>query len=502
MAVRGHEPKILGPFKGKWARGEEDEVPLDHFSDCNNLRWIGESFTTRHGIGISQTVAVPLEDVVRIYNYPTLTANTQLVLTYDGTNGIIYHVVDAATVYQILGPIAGMEDFAFVPYAGRAYITPFKTFITGDLKIQKGLQSQFLYVYLGAGVAARKAAGNAPSGTVTISNGAAGLTDAGFKIFAVVFESDSGWLSPPAAFNTFTTAANLSVTFTNVPVGGVGQGIAKRHIVASKNIIDYNGNVEGYPLFFIPNATINDNSTTTLSNISFFDLDLLEDASHLLDNYAEIPAGAVLSIYHDRLALSTTFNDISLILVSAPGEPEAISQLTGLIIVTPDGNPITNHAELRDVFYVFKRARTLAFIDNDDEPSTWQDSNIDSGLGTCVHGIATVLDSGNNSVDFFIVCTFTGILLFNGSYILPELSWKIEADWKALDRNEFRKIQIINAVIQQCIYVVLPDGSILEGNYAQGMNPKGIRWTPITLHVTVNAIGIVNIDEIVIGADI
>lgn len=502
MAVRGHEPKKLGPFKGKWARGEEDEVPLDHFSECNNLRWIGQSFTVRHGIGISQTVAVPLEDVVRIYNYPTQTANTQLVLTYDGVNGIIYHVVNAATVYQILGPIAGMEDFAFIPYAGRAYITPFKSFTTGDLNIQKGMQSQFLYVYLGAGVAARKAAGNPPTGAITVSNGAAGLTDAGFKVFGVVFESDSGWLSPPAAFDTHTTSATLSVTFTNVPVGAAGQGIAKRHIVASKNITDFNGNNEGYDLFFIPNATINDNSTTTLSNISFFDIDLLEDASHLFDNYAEIPAGAALSLYHDRLCLSTTFNDISLILVSAPGEPEAISQLTGLIIVSLDGNPITNHAELRDVFYVFKRSRTVAYIDNGDEPSTWQDSNIDAGLGTCVHGIATVLDSGNNSVDYLIICTFTGILMFNGSYILPELSWKVEADWKALNRNLFRKIQIINAIIQQCIYIVLPTGDILEGNYSEGMSPKNIKWTPITLHVTVNAIAIVNIDEIVIGADV
>lgn len=501
MSVRGHEPKYLGPFKGLYHRGDQDETPLDHFSDCNNLKWDGQAFTVRDGVGVSQTVAVPLEDVKRIYNYPTQTANTVLVLTYDGVTGNIYHVINASTIHGPILSIAGMEDFAFVPYAGRAYISPFKNFVTGELNIQKGMQNEFLYVYLGDGTLARKAAGATPGGTITIANGAAGFTDPGFKIFAVVGETNSGFLSRPYAFATFSTAAGNSVSFGNVPVL-VGAQWTKRHIVATHTIVGYNGNLEGYPLFFIPNATINNNVDLFLNNISFFDADLLEDASHLLDNYTEIPAGAALSIYHDRLALSTTFNDISIVILSAEGEPEAISQIDGLIIVPPDGNPITNHAEYRDVFYVFKRTRTIGYIDNDEEPSSWDDSSIDPGLGTSVHGIATVLDSGNANVEFLIIATYSGIYLFNGRYIMPELSWKIAGRWMALNRDDFRKIQIINAVIQKCIYIVLPDGTMLEGNYEEGLDPKNIRWCPLTFEVTINCVAIVNIDEIVLGADI
>lgn len=499
MTVRGHEPIDLSGLKGLWDRGDATNVPPDHMQDCNNIQFIGNNFLTRDGIGVSQTVAAPLENVYRIYNYPTQTANTTLVLTYDGTTGKIYHVVNATTVYLILTKI-GMTDFAFVPYAGRAYISPFITVTTGDLNIQKGMQNEFLYVYLGAGATARKAAGATPAGALTIANGAAGHTDPGFKSFAVVGESDSGAYSAPYAFATFTTATASSVSFGTVPVL-IGAQWTKRHIVATKVIPSYNGDNTGYQFFFIPGATINDNTSAALNNQSWFDADLLDDASHLLDNYAEIPAGACLWLYHDRLCLSTTYNDISLILVSAPGEPEAISQIDGLIIVPLDGNPITNGAELRDIMYVFKRSRTTSYTDNGEEPSNWPDSPIDSALGTSVHGIATVLDSGNANVDFLIICTYAGIVLFNGRYILPELSWKIEGFLRNQERNQYRKIQIVNCPTKKTIYCVLPDSRVLYGNYQNGMDPKNIRWSPSSWYTLVNCVAIVNIDEIIIGCE-
>jgi hypothetical protein len=216
-------------------------------------------------------------------------------------------------------------------------------------------------VYAGDGTAARKAAGVPMAGTMTIANGAAGFTDPGFHIFGFVSETSSGFLSEPALLKGFTTLSNFSVSFGAIPTSG-DPNVTKRHLVASKVIVGFNGDLTGYQLFFVPNATINNNTDTFLNNISFYDADLLDDASHLFDNFAEIPAGAVLTIYHQRLVLATTFNDISLILVSAQGEPEAINEIDGLLIVPPDGNPITNAQELRDVLYVFKRSGKLKII--------------------------------------------------------------------------------------------------------------------------------------------
>jgi len=503
-SFREHPPRIISQFKGLWRRGENDTAPLDHFTDCENLDLADvDTIRTRPGVGISQDVAVPLSDVKRIYNYNTGEANTQLVLVINDTSGDgeIYHVVDATTIFGPILTIAGMTDFAFAPYGGRAYISPFASFAQGDLTIEKGLSGEVVYVYAGDGTAARPAAGEPLTGNMTIANGAAGNTDPGIHIFGFVAETISGYLTAPGLLETFTTSAALSVSFGSIPTSG-DPNVVARHLVASKVIASFNGNLEGYDLFFVPGGTIPNNTDTFLNDVSFFDQDLLEDASHLLDNYEEIPAGATLSLYNERLVVGATFDDINLALVSARGEPEAISQISGILSVQPDGNPVTNGQELRDVFYLFKRTRTIAYVDNGDEPSSWEPVIIDNALGTSVHGIATVLDSGSASVDYLIVCTYQGVSLFNGKYIEPELSWKIEDYWKELDRNAFGLLQIVNAPIQKWIMIVLPTREMLVGFYSHGMEAKAIRWCPWTFLPGINTIAIVNIDEIVIGADI
>ncbi len=504
MAVRDHQGLALSTFNGLFRRGDVDTTPRDAFSDCNNIDFIAQSsFETRPGIAISQDVLVPLSNVRRIYNYPTQTANTLIVLTYNYDTGIgsIHHYVDKNTIYGPLLSIAGMTDFAFVPYAGRAYISPFSDYTNGELTFQKGLAGEFLYVYDGLGNRARPAAGSGLSGSMTIANGAAGHTDPGFHIFGFVSQTISGYNAPPTLLTSFTTAALSSVSFGSIPTSG-DPNVVKRLLVATKAITAFNGDLSGYQFFFVPDAVINNNSDTFLNDISFYDADLLADASALLDNYTSIPAGAVLSLYHNRLCLSATATDISLTLVSQPGEPEAISQIDGLIVVPLDGNPITNAQEMRDVLYVFKRSKTVSYTDNGDVPSSWPLINVDDSLGTCVHGIATVLDSGSSSVDFLIIATYQGISQFNGKYVTPELSWKIADFWRGLDRNSFGNIQIIDALIQKEIYIILPTKQMLMGNYGNGMDWKNIRWSPWSFRMGINTVAIQNIDEIILGADL
>lgn len=504
MAVRDHNGIPLDLFNGLWDRGDRDSTPSDHFQECENIQFLGSSsFTVRPGIGLSQDVAVPLKNIKRIYNYPTQTANTLIILVYDNLtgDGSIYHVVDSTTVFGPLLTITGMTDFAFIPYAGRGYISPFSDYTNGDLIFQKGLQNEFLYVYSGDGTAARKAAGLALSGTMTVANGAAGHTDAGRHLFGFVSETDTGYLSPPGLLTSFITASGSSVSFGSVDVSA-DPHVIKRHLVATIVLPTFNGDLEGYTYFFVPNATINNNTDTFLNNISFYDADLLSDASHLFDNFAEIPAGASLSLYHNRLVLSCTFTDISLSLVSQIGEPEAINQISGLIVVPLDGNPITNAQELRDVLYYFKRSRTVSYADNGGDPSTWQLVVVDNALGTSVHGIATVLDSGSSSVDYLIVCTYQGVSLFNGKYATPELSWKIENYWKTQDRNAFGTIQVVNAPIQKEIYIIMTTRKLLVGNYGNGFDFKKIRWSPWSFLPGLNTVAIVNIDEIILGCDL
>jgi len=503
--MREHEGAVITEFNGLFDRGGSETTPPDHFLASNNIKHKGSNIYSRDGITPDQDInlQVPLQNITRLYNYPTLTKNTIIALSYDrGTNtGSIYHCVDSATTYGPLLSIVGMKDFAFLPYAGRGYISPFASFQSGSDTVEKGLNGEFLYVYRGDGSTATKAAGSGMTGTMTVAAGAAGHTDAGFHVYGVVSETDTGYLSPPTAFGTFTNLPAQSVSFGTIPTSG-DPHVVKRHIVASKAINGYNGDPTGYDLFFIPGADINNNTSTFLNNISFFDADLLEDASHLLDNYTEIPAGAFICLYHNRLVTGSMYDDFNRVLVSAAGEPEAISQIDGLLATQPDGNPVTNGAEFRDVLYITKPSSTMSFTDNGGEPATWPYVPVDAALGTRPHGIAIVLDKGSQNVDFLIICTYQGIHLFTGGYQTPELTWKIENFWKSLNRPNFGKLSIVNNVIKKRLYIVLPGRYLLVGFYQNGLNPKDIQWEQWMYTQPVNTLAVARIDEDIVGCDI
>ncbi len=188
-------------------------------------------------------------------------------------------------------------------------------------------------------------------------------------------------------------------------------------------------------------------------------------------------------------------------MVSQPGEPEAIDKISGLIVVPLDGNPITNSQEMRDVFYVFKRSRTVAYADNGGDPSSWPFIPVDNSLGTCPHGISTVLDSGGTTVDYLIMATYQGISQFNGRYQTPELSWKISNYWGNQDRANFGRVQIVNAPIQKKLYCVLPSRNMLIGDYGNGLDWKNMRWSPESFFMQVNTVAIQDVNNIILGAD-
>lgn len=625
-----HQPTVIEEFNGWFNRGDPDNVPLDHFTDAENVRYIDGGFETRWGID----TLIAKGNVLRIYNYKMQTGESLLILD---TNGDIYHALldGSDTVYGPILSIASMTDFGFHAWAGRAYITPFATFLDDDgIEYQKGLQNEFLYVYKGDGTAARKAAGAAPTNgddanLVAYNSDIDGLVDKGIHVIAVTFgdgADDSNALGP-AVKPVIYSPGGKEINLNNIPTGGVGISerkiwmthaidpeawnpdlslltfylaktitdntsistiisiddialtssfsagglppvtdagvtventntdgfcdlglhvigvvyetdtgyltapgpevfgiqsfvnerkaikitgiptspdsfVTKRHLVASKKIGLFNGDDRGFQLYFIPEGTIEDNTTTELT-VSFYDIDLLEDASHLLDNFEEIPAGVTLNTYHGRLALSATFDDISICYLSAPGEPEAIDQVDGIIIIPLDGNPVTNAQEFRDVFYLFKKTRTYAVNDNGDEPSTWQPVVLDNGVGASVHGIATVLDSGGVNIDFLLIVDYSGIMVFNGSYTRPagELTWKIEDYWLALDRNAFGNIQIINDSLSKKLYMTLPNKRMLYGDYTNGLDAKSIKWSKWRFDIETTTIALIETDTLVIGAE-
>lgn len=354
-----------------------------------------------------------------------------------------------------------------------------------------------------SGLTAATAAGVAPAATTLVAENTvtSGFADIGFHIIAVVYETDTGYLTAlgPEKFAEINIVDyQKGIKVTNIPVSP-DSFVTKRHLVATRAIANYNGDQEGYQFYFIPEGTI-ENNIDTEKTVSFYDADLLDDASHLIDNFSEIPAGVRLTTYHGRMVLTTTYDDISLVHLSAPGEPEAFDQVDGNVIVPLDGLPITNAQEYRDVLYIYKKARTFSTVDNGDEPSTWSLIPLDQGFGASIHGIATVLDSSGVNIDYLLVGGFTGIYIFNGAYSEPDITWKISDYWVAFDRNDFSNLQIVIDTILKVIYVNRPDKQMLIGDYRMGLDPKNIRWAKWSFDIDVTSITLVEVNKLLIGS--
>lgn len=499
--MRDHSPLTISSFMGLFRRGDSDSCPPDCSPDCNNIQFIEGGFETRPGKNIYPIDAgVGVPNVLKVKNFPKI-ANESLLLL-DNT-GNIYDTGSPTPLTPIL-TISNPEfvDFGLVPYQGRAYISP------ADDK--HGLDFEFLYVYLGDGTPARKAGGDPPvnaDGALAAANSAtAGNVEAGIHIFTVVYETNTGFLTQlgPDTLPTVTAPGNKKVDLSAIPVSP-NSYVTKRHIAATRAIdpLLYTGDTRGYQFFFLPDGVIEDNTATTLS-VNFYDVELLEDASHLLDILSEIPAGKHLTFYRSRLVNSTQDQEEeqSNILVSYPGEPEAFDAVTGIIqLATPGNQRITTCAELRDVLYIWRDAETLATQDNGDEPSSWTVTTIDQGLGCAVNGLAVTLDVGSINVDYLLLFNFSGVFLFNGSFVFPELSWKIADLIAELDFNEFRNVEFYNDTILKRLYIILPDlQTLLIGDYQLGLSEMKIRWAPWTFDTEITSICLTNYNQLIIAS--
>lgn len=502
--LRGHQPIRIEEFNGLFSRGDHESCPLDHVSETDNCMSFYGGVTVRPGLEIfvagDENETFP--NVIRMYKYVYRNTGDGLLVLDDAGN--IYHTLSPTPFVPILS-IPTMTDFAYVSMGGRAYISPHNG-VTG-------LEDEFLYVYKGDGTPARKAAGAGPITGLTAVQGAATGTaavEAGYHVLGVAYETDTGFItkiSPLIAYQAVTDG--FEINLTGIPVSP-DSFVTKRHIVASKLVdpLDWDDNLEGYELFFVPNGTIENNTATAL-NISFFDAELLESASYLLDLFEEIPAFVNLTSFHNRLVGVGEFGDpideeefglISTARLSAPGQPEAIDEVSGLIVVPLNGQALTNCQEYRDVLYLFKETQTHAYTDNGDDPSAWPGVIIDQGVGTSVHGIGYVLDSGGVNIEYLMIIDFSGILLFDGAYRRPELTWKIKRFWFEQDRTLFKKMQFMNDSITQFLYLNLPDGRILLGDYSVALDSEKIKWWPWSFKVDVTTISLINKNQLVIGA--
>lgn len=461
--ILDHEPLTINNFRGLFGRGEfKDSVPEDHFISALNTITIGRELKTRDGF----LLGTELADIRRIWEYKRQGEASRVIIL--NSSGQFF---DSAVSLSVpILTVATATDFSAVSQYNRAYITPHNG-ITG-------IAGEFVYVYSGSG-AARKAAGTAPNSGFTVSVSAtAGNIESGTHIFGVCFESDSGFISAPGQLTAIVVDGTKKVELTSIPVGPTGT--AARRIVASRSIQQFNGDLDGYELFFLDR--LDDNSDTDLT-VNFYDADLQVSCDYTFDQLAEIPAVVNITTYGNRLVFISPNTNQSLAFISKIAEPESINELSGFVICDPsEPEGLKNGVEFRDNLYLTKGGKLYATRDNGYDPSTWPAPCIDKGLGADVFTISTIQDNKGANLDFFIIGDQSGLFIFNGTLVRPELSYKILNWWNRINKAYFNKVQIVIDTKQFRIYVAVPlDNAtscshILVGDYTEGLDAKNIKW--------------------------
>lgn len=463
--MRDHTAVPIENFKGLWARGNTlDGCPLDHFTDSNNVDFNESNVEVRDAFRKSLTLTLPGPidgtPALRTRVFTTVISNvTTSFFLILNQNGQFYSVkflpalANAVLLHDFTG--VGVFDFDVVNYGKRAFIT----FSNGRIGMD--------VVYRYDGTIFTEAAGVGPvngNGAVylTPANSAtAGNVQAGIHYYSLAFEYDSGFISTfktmvgvgahPLGLNS---TGGFKVDLTGILLGGAN--VVARWILATKVVpnaviaTDPTGNSNEF--FFL--QRIADNTTTTLT-VDFFDNQLVESADYLYDLAEFIQGGVTIGMYHNRLVVGGTraqgvttaiigASPISVV-ASFPNDPETFDRTTSLInipafgqasLVSIAGVPlevgVTEVQEYRDVLYAWSISKTVAITDNGDTPDTWVPVTIDEGIGSFLHGVITVLDAGSVNINYLIVADKTGLYVFNGNYIKPELSWKIATLWQTI----------------------------------------------------------------------
>lgn len=473
-------PTTISAFKGWFANGPAEKIPSTHFRTARNIRYFNGGFETRWGTTPSILTDVPIR---RFFPYK-IEGQQDRTLYLDGSGRIF----DSLYPGQVILNIPNMVDFSMEVFNDRAYLSPHDR--------RRGLPSQVVYLYQGGGLQARPAAGSRPRGfTLSSVSAGAGHIEAGTRLFAVAYETDSGFITGPGPeiLSVFVSSGSDSARVSNISVGPVGT--VARHLLATQRILTYDGDQIGPELFFVPNGKLEDNETTEIV-VDFYDSQLEKSADYLRDEMETIPAVLGMASYQGSLVGWGAQVDDSTVYVSKSGEPESISLIDGGIEVDrSEAGGVRNCLEYRGQLMIHKSRRTYAVTSDANEPSFWKPISIDQSVGTEVFGIAKILGEDGTTVDRYVIAARQGLLVFSGVFNI-DLTWKIKDVWKRITKNSFNTIQAAIDTDAEVIYVAVPlDGAtspnaILCGDYSEGMDPENIRWSEWTFPYSPSTIGV------------
>ena len=462
--LRDHDPIVVSEFLGMFDRGDDDSVPLGFFKDSRNIRFTARGVKSREGT----TLDISLSGVKRAAVYKRI-GEAQRLLLLDGAGQLF----DSTNLVTPILSIAAMTDFSVEVMFNRAYISPHNG-VTG-------LPGEKVYVYEGSGLA-REAGGTAPSGfTLTVADSAtSGTCETGTHAFAVCFETSSGFLTKPGGFIQFSPAGGKKLDISNIPIGPAAT--AARVLLATKELIDFNGDFNDQEYFLIPNGRLAGNALTTLT-VDFYDDSLVSSADYLLSQLSTIPAGVGLRNYGGRLCVWGEDANSAIVRASVSGQPESFDEIEGYVTINPgdSGGGVLNCRVYRKQFICFKDERSYITMDNGQNPAFWPVDSLDDSVGTSSHGIAQVRDYGDNLQDRLFVASRDGFHIFDGTFSGLPQSYVINEIWRRITDAYFHTIEAVIDPVEKLVYIAVPlDGAtspnyLLVGDFQEGF--EKLKWT-------------------------
>lgn len=460
MPYKDHQPLTFERHMGLYTNYESAPLPPGYDIDCQNMCWdIPDPGVRGSAFRGSIRTREIFEDTFTLTN-----TNVKWYIYTKSTGGRIIYLDNNGnfrdhTAGTIILNISGCTNFHGITVNDHFYFTP-----SNGLT---GLAGEAVYVYdptLSA--TARKAAGRGPDEALDPPVGAfavavsatAGNIEPGLHVISVSYEYDTGFISKPQIWRTFTApAARRRVDLTNIPTGPAG--VVARHIWMSHRINDYDGNPEKVETFFV--YEIANNVTTSLPDVvDAYDSQLIQSSDPYADLLTEIPAGSYLNLIKGRLVVCGSDANKDTLYISNSFEPEAVDAVDGLkTVYKGSGGAIYTTRNIRNLLSAHKAFRTYILEPTDEVPRLWQDKQLDCAIGAYPQSIGEVLNEGNADRDFLIVADTSGVHAFDGQF-RDNLVDNIKATYCALlATNRLDELNVTVDPIAKRIYVLLPQAS-------------------------------------------
>ena len=485
-----------GPFRGLHRRDNKELIPLHYLEEAENIDFRGRMATLRPRFSLRGETTLSIKkifdfsrtDVSDDVSSNLLGLVNTVDLGFGGTLRDLTRNVNLVTGLNI--------DFSAVSYLHRAFILT-----------KSESDKENLHYYDGEDYREAGLDFDASTLDLDITSVNSGNIFEGNYHVGYVLETDTGYFSVPYGLSDYVSSSNsgslikivgtsrsLTITadFDDLP-----SYVTKVHFISTSSIPNDSINypADSFTYYFIPEGTLERSSGDFPGSkeVNYFPPQLFANISHLEKQHEVIKGGDGLAIYNNRLCIwgGSDLSDQSILRVSRVNEPESFSRTDGFIVVAPEVNsPIVGAFEFRGDLYIIKGNSTYLTRDNGSSPATWPVVVIDKGLGSYPGGISSILSSQGTSLDFVGVATQAGLMIFNGVYQRPELSWNVEDIWaqpKAIVRDpREKKIYIL---IGNDIYVC---------NYVEGVKRDRLRWSKWTFsfdieHMIIDSDGKLNL---------